>query len=88
MSYKFVTQYSEKSIRISVWMDDRLYFSVENPKAGEYPNSIRMLISFNTDDGKFHSGQYKHYAVRKGWATYIRKLIGYKPFVQQEIATS
>lgn len=71
-------------LTVSQWLNNVLYFEVTSTNYLVYPSNIRLLISFNTDTGEFFKGRYKHYIVRKGWATFIKQLINFKPLVQPD----
>lgn len=69
---------SKETLHITQWMDGIIYFQVNNPSKGEYPNNIRFLSSFNCESGEFYTGRYKHAVVRNGWGKFAENLLGKK----------
>jgi hypothetical protein len=68
----FTEQLSQtESLHLILWCGDLIYFQVIDSRFINYPENISALISFDTANGEFYSGQTKHKVAWRGWGEFL-----------------
>lgn len=74
MSEIIKQQTASHKITVSLWLPNILYIEVLDNNL-RYPESIRLLLSFNVDDGTLNHGQYKNSVARAPYKRFMGTLI-------------